>query len=237
MEYIQGNNRSQIVLISSSLEEMIPEDNPVRIIDLFVDSCNLEELSFSNAKLGPEGWPPYHPGDLLKLFIYGYLNRIRSSRCLERECQRIKTKACKECPVKSQCTTSPKDRLIECNENIEATQRNKRAIDNNKELYKRRQEIVEHPYGTMKRQWGFDHTLMKGKKKVDGEVGLIFIAYLFTRLKTILGLKRFKEAIAAFISHFSDTFSSIQSQIVYLEGISAIFSRNNNLYRVCLNSL
>jgi hypothetical protein len=149
----------------------------------------------------------------------------------------FKTKACKECTVKSQCTISPKGRLIERNENIEATQRNKRAIENNKELYKRRQEIVEHPYGTMKRQWGFDYTLMKGKKKVDGEVGLIFIAYLFTRLKTILGLKRFKEAIAAFISHFFDTFSSIQSQIVYLEGISAIFSRNNNLYRVCLNSL
>ena len=88
MEYIQGNDRSQIVLISSCLEEMISEDNPVRIIDLFVDSCNLEELGFSNSKLGHEGRPPYHPGDLLKLFIYGYLNRIRSSRCLERECQR-----------------------------------------------------------------------------------------------------------------------------------------------------
>jgi hypothetical protein len=344
MEYIQGNNRSQIVLISSSLEEMIPEDNPVRIIDLFVDSCNLEELGFSNAKLGPEGRPPYHPGDLLKLFIYGYLNRIRSSRCHEyldaldvadtaetlgldpdidkeqiqekiarltekkqqykkleqqlietgqeqisttdpdsrklpihqqilevcyniqtsvddkhnlpidfkttnnndthalanmakrtktiightdfveladkgyhtgeeiRKCHELgigtlvaipktpissqapdpaynqnkfhydkendhylcpqghkltsngtwyqnhpyktkhfKTKACKTCPVKSLCTTSPKSRLIERNENIEATQRNKQAIENDKELYKRRQEIVEHPFGTIKR--------------------------------------------------------------------------------------
>ena len=72
---------------------------------------------------------------------------------------------------KSLCTTSAKGRLIERNENIEATQRNKQAIENNKDLYKRRQEIVEHPFGTIKRQWGFDYTLMKGKQKVDGEAG------------------------------------------------------------------
>jgi hypothetical protein len=72
------------------------------------------------------------------------------------------------------------------------------AIEKNKELYKRRQEIVEHPGvypakngGTMKRQWGFDYTLMKGKQKVDGDVGLMFIAYLFTRMRNILGLQGF----------------------------------------------
>ena len=492
MDYIQGKNRAQIVLISSSLEEMIPQDNPVRIIDLFVNRCNFEELGFSGAKLGSEGRPPYHPGDLLKLFIYGYLNRIRSSRCLERECQRnielmwllrqlipdhntianfrrdnakaikltfrqlvllckkldliggkviatdgtklraqnskknnynqkkiddhlayienklneyldaldvadtaetlgldpdidkqqirekitrlnerkqqyknleqqlidsgqeqistidpesrklpirqkilevcyniqtsvddkhylpidfkttnnndthalanmtartksilghsefieladkgyhtgeeirrchelgvetlvavpktpvssqapdpafnqdkfqydknhdlyicpqgekltsngtwyhnhpyktkqFKTKACLTCPVKNKCTTSPKGRVIERNENIEATQRNKKAIEQNRELYKRRQEIVEHPFGTIKRQWGFDYTLMRGKKKVDGEVGLIFIAYLFTRILNIQGFKGLKQAIEAFFSLLRRIFPS-----------------------------
>lgn len=72
----------------------------------------------------------------------------------------FKTKACMGCPVKDRCTTSKEGRLIERNENIESTQRNKKAIEQNRELYKRRQEIVEHPFGTIKRQWGFDYTLM-----------------------------------------------------------------------------
>jgi len=76
-----------------------------------------------------------------------------------------KTKACPDCPLKEKCTTSKKGRLVERNENIEATKRNKKAIEQNKEFYKRRQQIVEHPFGTIKRQWGFDYTLMKGKRK------------------------------------------------------------------------
>jgi len=88
MDYIRGKPRSQLVLIESSLEEKIEQDNPVRVIDLFVDHCKLEEFGFTHVKHAPEGRPPYHPGDLLKLFIYGYLNRIRSSRALEKECKR-----------------------------------------------------------------------------------------------------------------------------------------------------
>jgi transposase len=88
MDYIQGKHRKQIVLIESSLDEKIEQDNPVRIIDAFVTSCKLEEFGFTHAKHAAEGRPPYHPGDLLKLFIYGYLNRIRSSRVLEKECKR-----------------------------------------------------------------------------------------------------------------------------------------------------
>jgi hypothetical protein len=116
--------------------------------------------------------------------------------------KQYKTKSCKGCPVKALCTKSKKGRVIERNENIEDTQRNKQAIENNKELYKRRQEIVEHPFGTIKRQWGFDYTLMKSKKKVDGDVGLIFIAYLFRRLMSILGLNGLKEAVHSLLSIF-----------------------------------
>lgn len=509
MNFIQGKPRSQIVLFESSLEERIETDNPVRIIDLFVDSCELSELGFIHSKHAPEGRPPYHRGDLLKLFIYGYLNRIRSSRLLERECMRnlelmwllreltpdhntianfrkenskaikavfrkmvlmckrldliggkviatdgtklraqnskknnynqkkiddhlkfieirlheylealdvadtaeaigldpeidkekirekisrlnekkqqyknleqqlietgqeqisttdpdsrklavrqniievcyniqtsvddkhylpidfkttnendthalanmtvrakailgndefieladkgyhtgeeirkcheagietlvaiprtpvssqapdpaynqgkfqydkendcyfcpqgqkltstgtwyqhhpyktkqYKTKACKSCPVHALCTKSKKGRVIERNENIEATQRNKQAIEKNKDLYRRRQEIVEHPFGTIKRQWGFDYTLMKGKRKVDGEVGLIFIAYLFTRLRSILGLNGLKMAITNLFSFIFNLWPSIKRPAILFRPIRDFFSK------------
>ena len=87
MHFIQGSNRSQTQLFPLSLEEAIAEDNEVRIIDLFVASLDLKKFDFT-IKQTSEGRPAYHPTDLLKLFIYGYLNRIRSSRALEKECRR-----------------------------------------------------------------------------------------------------------------------------------------------------
>ena len=76
------------MLFLPSLDEYITEDNPVRFIDAFVDQRDLHALGFTRAIAAPTGRPAYHPGDLLKLYIYGYLNRIRSSRLLERERQR-----------------------------------------------------------------------------------------------------------------------------------------------------
>ena len=87
MKYIEGNDRSQIALIPTSLDAAIDQDNEVRIIDLFVDSLDLKEMKF-RLEFGENGRPAYHPSDLLKLFIYGYLNKIRSSRDLEKECHR-----------------------------------------------------------------------------------------------------------------------------------------------------
>ena len=86
MEFIQGEPRCQIQLFPTSIEDMVTADNSVRAIDIFVDGLNLAKLNF-NLKL-KEGRPPYNPADLLKLFIYGYMNRIRSSRQLEKECNR-----------------------------------------------------------------------------------------------------------------------------------------------------
>jgi transposase len=88
MKYIEGFNRSQTLLFPQCIDEIIPEDSEVRIIDAFVDSLPLEELGFMNHKPLEEGRPMYHPRDLFKLYIYGYLNRIRTSRLLERECER-----------------------------------------------------------------------------------------------------------------------------------------------------
>lgn len=87
MKFITGKNRKQIPLFVSSLEEAIDQNNEIRLIDLFVDSLTLSDFGF-NMDFIENGRPAYHPSDLLKLFIYGYLNRMRSSRVLEKECTR-----------------------------------------------------------------------------------------------------------------------------------------------------
>jgi transposase len=86
--YIQGSDRSQVTLLPECLEDYIGEDNPVRVIDVFVDELNLVELGFERMQPAATGRPGYHPAMLLKLYIYGYLNRLQSSRRLEREAQR-----------------------------------------------------------------------------------------------------------------------------------------------------
>lgn len=86
--FIQGIDRSQATLFPECLDEYVTEDNPVRVIDLFVDRLNLDTLGFSSAQPKDTGRPAYHPSTLLKLYIYGYLNRVQSSRRLERESQR-----------------------------------------------------------------------------------------------------------------------------------------------------
>jgi len=86
--YVEGQDRSQTTLFPESLDEYIAEDNPVRVVDVFVDELDLKELGFDGAEPEATGRPAYHPATLLKIYIYGYLNRIQSSRRLEREAQR-----------------------------------------------------------------------------------------------------------------------------------------------------
>jgi transposase len=85
--FIEGESRAQATLFPERLDDYIAEENPVRVIDVFVDELDLGSLHF---KTVPEdtGRPPYHPATLLKIYIYGYLNRVQSSRRLEREAQR-----------------------------------------------------------------------------------------------------------------------------------------------------
>jgi transposase len=87
MKFIQGHNRTQINLFPVSLEQSINPDNEVRIIDLFVDSLSIKDYGFRMDFI-ENGRPAYHPADLLKLFIYGYMNKVRFSRDLEKECHR-----------------------------------------------------------------------------------------------------------------------------------------------------
>ena len=88
MQFIQGNNRHQTFF--STLEDQVAADNPVRLIDAFIDKLDLAKMGFTKTVHKSEGRPPYAPALLLKLYLYGYLNKIRSSRKLEKECSRNK---------------------------------------------------------------------------------------------------------------------------------------------------
>ena len=88
MKYIQGSDRNQLSILPDCIEDYIDENNPVRVIDAFVNSLDMNLLGFLRAKPNQTGRPSYDPRDLLKLYIYGYLNRLRSSRKLEKECTR-----------------------------------------------------------------------------------------------------------------------------------------------------
>src|SRR5919108_4076043 len=88
MPHIHGTVRDEMLLFPPSLDEYITDENPVRFIDAFVDQLDLQALGFMRAIASPLGRPAYHPADLLKLYVYGYLNHVRSSRLLERQTQR-----------------------------------------------------------------------------------------------------------------------------------------------------
>jgi len=86
--FIDGEDRRQRTLLPNSLEEYVSEENPVRVIDVFIDELDLAALEFSGTTPAATGRPAYHPSTLLKIYLYGYLNRVQSSRRLEREAQR-----------------------------------------------------------------------------------------------------------------------------------------------------
>lgn len=88
MDYIEGIDRKQTILLPEAVDDYISAENPVRFIEVFVGGLDLGKLGFRHSNLRDTGRPPYNPGDLLKLYIYGYLNRERSSRGLEREAGR-----------------------------------------------------------------------------------------------------------------------------------------------------
>ena len=88
MKYINGQDRDQITFLPNSIEEYVSEDNPTRVIDAFVNSLDVADLGFDRATPEYTGRPGFDPRDLLKLYIYGYFNKIRSSRKLQKECSR-----------------------------------------------------------------------------------------------------------------------------------------------------
>ena len=86
--FIEGEDRMQPALLPHCLEDYVDEENPVRVIEVFIDELDLAALGFLGMTPAATGRPAYHPSTLLKIYLYGYLNRLQSSRQLEREAQR-----------------------------------------------------------------------------------------------------------------------------------------------------
>jgi len=139
-----------------------------------------------------------------------------------------KTKACNGCILRAECTTSKTGRLIERTEYQQYVNRNNNRVNQDPEYYRQRQQIIEHQFGTLKRQWHFDYTLTRGKEKVLGEVYLAFTTYNLKRSLTILGFETLMSKIAAHLSLF------IQQYLPFLAGRAAaerILSSFLSLYR------
>lgn len=121
--------------------------------------------------------------------------------------RQYKTRACRTCPVRSHCTRSKKERLIHRSEYADYYERNRINTIDKGDLYKKRQTIVEHPYGTIKRQWGFSYILTKkGKSRASSDVGLMFIAYNLRRIGNILTREVLKEYLRILASSFFGIF-------------------------------
>jgi len=135
-----------------------------------------------------------------------------------------KTKACSTCQVRDECTISKNGKVIHRSEYQHAVEQNKRNIENNPQLYRQRQSIVEHPFGTIKRQWGYDHIMTKKTKKhASADVGLIFIAYNLKRLFNILGPELLRQFLTL-------TIASILSQLATISHLSH-YKRSKQIIR------
>jgi len=116
--------------------------------------------------------------------------------------KRYTTKACMNCPVKKDCSKAKYGKAIQRSEYQELIDLNKKRIENNKQQYRQRQSIVEHPFGTIKRQWGFSYILTKkGIGRAESDVGFMFIAYNLRRIINILGYEIFAKYLANILSH------------------------------------
>ncbi len=117
-----------------------------------------------------------------------------------------KTKACNGCALRKECTSNKLGRIIERSEYQEYITRNNDRVQENPEYYRQRQQLIEHQFGTLKRQWHFEYTLLKGKEKVLSEVYLIFTIYNLRRSLSILGYNGLMERIKAIFVEFMTFF-------------------------------
>ena len=142
-----------------------------------------------------------------------------------------RTDGCKTCPLKTQCTKLPK-RIIHRSEYQDAVDTNNNNIKTNPHYYKRRQAIVEHPFGTIKRHLGYTHTLLKGLQKVNGEFNLIMLCYNFFRSENILGFDGMLKALQNWQPDYSKVVCALKNAF-----IKSLFGQNKPLRFLKLHRL
>lgn len=120
--------------------------------------------------------------------------------------RQYRTPACKSCPVIEKCTRSLKNgKIVQRSEYVPALERNRERVKEKEQQYRRRQAIVEHPYGTIKRQWGFSYILTKkGIDRASSDVGFMFIAYLLRRIINIVGMEALRDHFRAILGAIFD---------------------------------
>jgi len=147
--------------------------------------------------------------------------------------KRYTTRECRRCPVKTECSKAKYGKGIQRSEYQQYINQNKEKIEQNKDYYRKRQAIVEHPYGTIKRQWGFSYILTKKYiKRAEADVGLMFTAYNLRRLFNILGKDVFRNYLKNLLALFFFTLCSIDGiishykQLLFLHNILGIKSKH-----------
>lgn len=148
--------------------------------------------------------------------------------------KKYRTPACKDCPVKHLCTGRTKGgREIDRSEFAEAVEENSHRYKNNQELYRKRQEINEHIFGTIKRKWGYNHTNLKGLEKVNGEFALIMTVYNMKRCMNILGFEKLLEKIAKWKPDYKRIPGFLFFRSLYIRLQQLIFSEKIFLSKRC----
>ena len=152
--------------------------------------------------------------------------------------KRYTTKACMECPVKEECSKAKYGKGVQRSEYQEYINRNKERIENNKDYYRKRQAIVEHPYGTIKRQWGFSYiSTKKGKQRASADVGFMFIAYNLRRIINIVGKNALKKYLEVLVLLVSGKYRPIRLKINLLKAIKYLYKILTSYFEGCLNRL
>jgi transposase len=138
------------------------------------------------------------------------------------------TKACAGCSLRAQCTKNKGGRMLERSEHADLIQANKQRVEANKDLYRRRQAIVEHPYGILKRQWGFSYVLTKkSMKRASADVGLMFVAYNMRRIINIIGFDGLKKWLESLVFRFFDQFFMFLHHAITNTGLP----KNQNIFQ------
>ena len=152
--------------------------------------------------------------------------------------KRYTTNKCKSCPVKDQCTKAKYGKGVQRSEYQEQINRNKERIEQNQDYYRRRQAIVEHPYGTIKRQWGFSYiSTKKGKQRASADVGFMFIAYNLRRIINIVGINAIKKYLEVLVLSVSRIYHTIRLKISLLKAINYLHKILTSYFEGCLNRL